>query len=252
MTHSHEKIIIIGAGAAGYTAAIYAARANLSPVILAGLQPGGQLTITTDVENYPGFSDVIQGPWLMQEMQKQAENVGARVVYDIATSINASSSPMQITLDGGDILTAESIVIATGAQARWLGLESETFFNGRGVSACATCDGFFYKERDVVVIGGGNTAVEEALYLSNLCKSVTLIHRRDTLRAEQILQERIFKQPNISVEWNYTVTEILGNDDGVNAVSLKSTKNDDEKENGQISPHRRELHFLERFRYIFR
>ena len=229
MTHSHEKIIIIGAGAAGYTAAIYAARANLSPVILAGLQPGGQLTITTDVENYPGFSDVIQGPWLMQEMQKQAENVGARVVYDIATSINASSSPMQITLDGGDVLTADSIVIATGAQARWLGLESETIFNGRGVSACATCDGFFYKERDVVVIGGGNTAVEEALYLSNLCKSVTLIHRRDTLRAEQILQERIFKQPNISVEWNYTVTEILGNDDGVNAVSLKSTKNDDEK-----------------------
>ena len=229
MTHMNEKIIIIGAGAAGYTAAIYAARANLSPVILAGLQPGGQLTITTDVENYPGFSDVIQGPWLMQEMQKQAENVGTRVVYDIATSINASSSPMQITLDGGDILTAESIVIATGAQARWLGLESETLFNGRGVSACATCDGFFYKERDVVVIGGGNTAVEEALYLSNLCKSVTLIHRRDTLRAEQILQERIFKQPNISIEWNYTVTEILGNDDGVNAVSLKSTKNDDEK-----------------------
>ena len=234
MTHSHEKIIIIGAGAAGYTAAIYAARANLSPVILAGLQPGGQLTITTDVENYPGFSDVIQGPWLMQEMQKQAENVGARVVYDIATSINASSSPMQITLDGGDVLTADSIVIATGAQARWLGLESETIFNGRGVSACATCDGFFYKERDVVVIGGGNTAVEEALYLSNLCRSVTLIHRRDTLRAEQILQERIFKQPNISVEWNYTVTEILGNDHGVNAVSLKSTKNDDEK---KISTH---------------
>ena len=160
MTHSHEKMIIIGAGAAGFTAAIYAARANLSPVVLAGLQPGGQLTITTDVENYPGFAEVVQGPWLMQEMQEQAENVGTRVIYDIATSIETDTHPMRVKLDGGDTRTADTIVIATGAQARWLGLESENTFNGRGVSACATCDGFFYKERDVVVVGGGNTAVE--------------------------------------------------------------------------------------------
>ena len=232
MTHSHEKMIIIGAGAAGFTAAIYAARANLSPVVLAGLQPGGQLTITTDVENYPGFADVVQGPWLMQEMQKQAENVGTRVIYDIATSIKTAINPMQVSLDSGGILTADTVVIATGAQARWLGLESEATYNGRGVSACATCDGFFYKERDVVVIGGGNTAVEEALYLSNLCKSVTLIHRRDTLRAEQILQERLFKQSNVFVEWNYNVTEILGDDLGVTGVCLKSTINDTEKEIG--------------------
>ena len=232
MTHSHEKMIIIGAGAAGFTAAIYAARANLSPVVLAGLQPGGQLTITTDVENYPGFADVVQGPWLMQEMQKQAENVGTRVIYDIATSIKTAINPMQVSLDSGGILTADTVVIATGAQARWLGLESEATYNGRGVSACATCDGFFYKERDVVVIGGGNTAVEEALYLSNLCKSVTLIHRRDTLRAVQILQERLFKQSNVFVEWNYNVTEILGDDLGVTGVCLKSTINDTEKEIG--------------------
>ncbi len=234
MIDSHEKMIIIGAGAAGFTAAIYAARANLSPVVLAGLQPGGQLTITTDVENYPGFADVVQGPWLMKEMQQQAENVGTRVIYDIATSINTAVNPMQVFLDSGGTLTADTIVIATGAQARWLGLESETIYNGRGVSACATCDGFFYKERDVVVIGGGNTAVEEALYLSNLCKSVTLIHRRDALRAEQILQERLFRQPNVSVEWNYNVTEILGNDLGVNGVCLRSTKDHSEK---KISTH---------------
>ena len=234
MTHSHERMIIIGAGAAGFTAAIYAARANLSPVVLAGLQPGGQLTITTDVENYPGFAEVVQGPWLMQEMQQQSENVGTRVIYDIATSIETDTHPMRVKLDGGDTMTADTIVIATGAQARWLGLESENTFNGRGVSACATCDGFFYKERDVVVVGGGNTAVEEALYLSNLCKSVTLIHRRDSLRAEQILQERLFKQPNVSIEWNYNITEILGDDTGVTAVSLKSTTDDSEK---QISAH---------------
>lgn len=230
MKYSHEKMIIIGAGAAGFTAAIYAARANLSPVVLAGLQPGGQLTITTDVENYPGFASVVQGPWLMKEMQQQAENVGARVIYDIATSISTSSNPMQIITDSSGVLKTDTIVVATGAQARWLGLESETAFNGRGVSACATCDGFFYKERDVVVIGGGNTAVEEALYLSKICKSVTLIHRRETLRAEQILQTRLFKQPNISVEWNYNVTKILGNVSGVTGVRLKSTKDDSEKQ----------------------
>ena len=234
MTHSHEKMVIIGAGAAGFTAAIYAARANLSPVVLAGLQPGGQLTITTDVENYPGFAEVVQGPWLMQEMQQQAENVGTRIIYDIATSIETSSHPMQIKLDSGINMTADTIVIATGAQARWLGLEGETNFNGRGVSACATCDGFFYRDRDVVVVGGGNTAVEESLYLSNLCKSVTLIHRRDSLRAEQILQERLFKQPNISTEWNYNVTKILGDNLGVNGVKLKSTIDNSEK---HISAH---------------
>ena len=234
MTYSHEKMIIIGAGAAGLTAAIYAARANLSPVVLAGLQPGGQLTITTDVENYPGFADVIQGPWLMKEMQQQAENVGTRMIYDIATSVNTSLNPMQITTDSSGILKTDTIVVATGAQARWLGLESETAFNGRGVSACATCDGFFYKERDVVVIGGGNTAVEEALYLSKICKSVTLIHRRATLRAEQILQQRLFKQPNVSVEWNYNVTQILGDGLGVTGVCLKSTKDHSDK---QIKTH---------------
>ena len=230
MTDLHEKMIIIGAGAAGYTAAIYAARANLSPVVLAGLQPGGQLTITTDVENYPGFADVVQGPWLMQEMQQQAEKVGSRIIYDIATSINTELNPMQVILDSGGIMTTDTIIIATGAQARWLGIESETIYNGRGVSACATCDGFFFRERDVVVIGGGNTAVEEALYLSNLCNSVTLIHRRDTLRAERILQDRLFKQPNICVEWNYNVTKILGSDSGVNGVCLTSTKDGSYKE----------------------
>ena len=188
---THEKVVIIGAGAAGLTAAIYTARANLSPVILAGLQPGGQMTITTDVENYPGFADVIQGPWLMTEMQQQAENVGARVVYDIVTALDAGSRPFRLTLDSGDVMTADAVIVATGAQARWLGLDSEQAFNGRGVSACATCDGFFYRERDVAVIGGGNTAVEEALYLANICNSVTLIHRRDSLRAEQIMQERL-------------------------------------------------------------
>ena len=174
---THEKVVIIGAGAAGLTAAIYTARANLSPIIVAGLQPGGQMTITTDVENYPGFADVIQGPWLMTEMQQQAENVGARVVYDIVTNLDVSSRPFVLSMDSGDRITADAVVVATGAQARWLGLDSEQTFNGRGVSACATCDGFFYKDRDVAVIGGGNTAVEEALYLANICRSVTLVHR---------------------------------------------------------------------------
>ena len=192
---THEKIVVIGAGAAGLTAAIYAARANMKPVIYAGLQPGGQLTITTDVENYPGFADVVQGPWLMEQMQAQAENVGAQVEYDIITNIDVSSRPYTLFCDSGKEFTADSIVLATGAQARWLGLEAETTFNGRGVSACATCDGFFYRDKDVAVVGGGNTAVEEALYLANICKSVTLIHRRDKLRAEQIMQERLIAHP---------------------------------------------------------
>jgi len=220
---THEKVVIIGAGAAGLTAAIYTARANLSPVILAGLQPGGQMTITTDVENYPGFADVIQGPWLMTEMQQQAENVGARVVYDIVTALDTGSRPFRLTLDSGDVMTADAVIVATGAQARWLGLDSEQAFNGRGVSACATCDGFFYRERDVAVIGGGNTAVEEALYLANICNSVTLIHRRDSLRAEQIMQERLLRHEKINVEWNRTVSEVLGDDSGVTGLRLAST-----------------------------
>ena len=220
---THEKVVIIGAGAAGLTAAIYTARANLSPVILAGLQPGGQMTITTDVENYPGFAEVIQGPWLMTEMQQQAENVGARVIYDIVTAFDTGSRPFRLTLDSGDVMTADAVIVATGAQARWLGLDSEQAFNGRGVSACATCDGFFFRERDVAVIGGGNTAVEEALYLANICNSVTLIHRRDSLRAEQIMQERLLRHEKINVEWNRTVSEVLGDESGVTGLRLAST-----------------------------
>ena len=226
---SHEFVVIIGAGAAGLTAGIYTARANLSPLIIAGLQPGGQMTITTDVENYPGFAEVIQGPWLMTEMQAQAENVGARVMYDIVTGLDSASRPFRLTLDSGQDITADTIILATGAQARWLGLESETQFNGRGVSACATCDGFFYKGRDVAVIGGGNTAVEEALYLANICNSVKLVHRRDNLRAEQIMQDRLLKKDNISVEWNRQVAEVLGDDTGVTGLRLASTDGRDDK-----------------------
>ena len=227
---THERVVIVGAGAAGLTAAIYTARANLSPVIVAGLQPGGQMTITTDVENYPGFADVIQGPWLMTEMQQQAENVGARVVYDIVTAFDASSRPFTLTMDSGNVITADSVILATGAQARWLGLESEQTFNGRGVSACATCDGFFYKDRDVAVIGGGNTAVEEALYLANICRSVTLVHRRDSLRAEQIMQDRLLRHDKINVEWNRTVGEVTGDDSGVTGLRLESTTGEAEKQ----------------------
>ena len=225
----HEHVVIIGAGAAGLTAGIYTARANLSPVILAGLQPGGQMTITTDVENYPGFAEVIQGPWLMTEMQSQAENVGARVMYDLVTDLDTSVRPFRMKLDSGKAMTADVVILATGAQARWLGLESESAFNGRGVSACATCDGFFYKDRDVAVIGGGNTAVEEALYLANICRSVTLVHRRDSLRAEQIMQDRLLKKDNITVEWNRAVAEVLGDETGVTGLRLSSTGNDDDK-----------------------
>jgi thioredoxin reductase (NADPH) len=198
-------------------------------VIIAGLQPGGQMTITTDVENYPGFADVIQGPWLMTEMQGQAENVGARVIYDIVTNLDTSSRPFRLKFDSGKVMSAQTVILATGAQARWLGLESESTFNGRGVSACATCDGFFFKDRDVAVIGGGNTAVEEALYLANICRSVTLVHRRDSLRAEQIMQDRLLKKDNITVEWNRSVAEVLGDDSGVTGLRLASTIDDDEK-----------------------
>ena len=226
----HEQVVIIGAGAAGLTAGIYTARANLSPVIIAGLQPGGQMTITTDVENYPGFAEVIQGPWLMTEMQGQAENVGARVIYDIVTNLDTSIRPFRLTFDSGKVMSADTVILATGAQARWLGLKSESKFNGRGVSACATCDGFFYKGRDVAVVGGGNTAVEEALYLSNICRSVTLVHRRDSLRAEQIMQDRLLKKDNIAVEWNRLVVEVLGDDTGVSGLRLASTTDDEDKE----------------------
>ena len=223
MSDGHEKLVIIGAGSAGYTAAIYAARANMQPVIYTGLQPGGQLTITTDVENYPGFADVVQGPWLMSQMEAQAVNVGTRMEYDIITEVDFSGRPFVLKTDGGKTITADSVIIATGAQARWLGLESEQAFNGKGVSACATCDGFFYRDKDVVVVGGGNTAVEEALYLANICKSVTLVHRRDSLRAEQIMQDRLLKHPKVTVAWNRVVDEVLGDEKGVTSVRLAST-----------------------------
>ena len=208
--HHHSKVLIIGAGPAGFTAAIYAARANLHPILLGGLQPGGQLTITTDVENYPGFADVIQGPWLMEQMQAQAEHVGTKIILDLAVNLELSRRPFVVTGDSGDIYTADTLILATGAQARWLGLPSEEAYRGFGVSACATCDGFFFRDRDVVVVGGGNTAVEEALYLTNHASRVTLIHRRDTLRAEKILQDRLFRNPKIAVVWDSVVEEVLG------------------------------------------
>lgn len=226
MTEHHEHMIIIGTGSAGLTAAIYAARANIKPLVIAGLQPGGQLTITTDVENYPGFAEAIQGPWLMEQMQQQAEHVGARLAYDLVASVDFSQRPFRLFMDSGDTYLADTVVISTGAQARWLGLESEKTFNGKGVSACATCDGFFYRGKKVAVVGGGNTAVEEALYLSNLCESVTLIHRRDHLRAEKVMQERLDKTANINIIWNHVVEEVLGDDapmGGVTGVRLQST-----------------------------
>jgi thioredoxin reductase (NADPH) len=210
MAEHHARMLILGSGPAGYTAAIYAARALLEPVLVAGIQPGGQLTITTDVENYPGFADVIQGPWLMEQMRAQAEHVGTRIVADTAVKAELSRRPFHVTLDGGDVWTADAIIIATGAQARWLGLPSEERFKGFGVSACATCDGFFYKQKPVIVIGGGNTAVEEALYLSHLASKVTVVHRRDAFRAERILQDRLFARPNIEVVWDSALDEVLG------------------------------------------
>jgi thioredoxin reductase (NADPH) len=216
------RCLIIGAGPAGYTAAVYAARALLAPVMIRGLTPGGQLTITTDVENYPGFAEVIQGPWLMDQMQAQAEHVGAELVDDIVTVADLSVRPFRITCDSGARWLAETLIIATGAQAKWLGLPSEQRFRGFGVSACATCDGFFYRGKDVVVIGGGNTAVEEALFLTNFARKVTVVHRRDEFRAERILQERLFAHPKIEVVWNHAVDEVLGAADppGVTGVRL--------------------------------
>jgi len=204
------RVLIIGAGPAGYTAAIYAARAGLEPVLVAGLQPGGQLMITTDVENYPGFAQVIQGPWLMEQMAEQAEHVGTKIVFDLITGVDFSRAPFRCAADSGDVYLADSVIIATGAQARWLGLESEKRLQGAGVSACATCDGFFFRGKRVAVIGGGNTAVEEALYLTHHAESVTVIHRRDSFRAEKILQKRLFAHPKIKVIWDSVVEEITG------------------------------------------
>lgn len=213
------KVLIIGGGPAGYTAAIYAARANLKPILVQGMQPGGQLTITTDVENYPGFADPIQGPWLMEQMQKQAEHVGTALIGDTITDVDFSKRPFVCKGDSGDAYVADTVIIATGAQARWLGLESEKFFQGFGVSACATCDGFFYKGKDVAVIGGGNSALEEALYLTNFASSVTMIHRRDSFRGEKILHDRVAANPKIKVIWDSKVDEIVGDTQPAKSVT---------------------------------
>ncbi|GHF18966.1 thioredoxin reductase [Kordiimonas sediminis] len=225
----HTKMLIIGSGPAGYTAAIYAARANISPMIVTGMQAGGQLTITTDVENYPGFADAVQGPELMEAMRQQAENVGTEIVYDLINEVDLKATPKRAVGDSGTVYTADTIVVATGAQARWLGLPSEEKFNGYGVSACATCDGFFYRGKEVLVIGGGNTAVEEALYLANICSKVTLVHRRDELRSEKILQDRLFKLPNVEVKWDTVLDEVLGDENplGVTGARLKNVKTGD-------------------------
>lgn len=210
MSTRHTQVLIIGSGPAGYTAAIYAARAMLKPVLIAGMEQGGQLMITTDVENYPGFADPIQGPWLMEQMLKQAHHVGTEIVNDLVTKVELSQRPFVVSTDSGQTWTADTLVIATGAKAKWLGIDSEQHFQGFGVSACATCDGFFYRNRDVIVVGGGNSAVEEALYLSNIAKSVTVVHRRDSFRSEKILQERLFQRPNVNVLWNSEIAEIIG------------------------------------------
>jgi len=220
--------MILGSGPAGCTAAIYAARAGLKPMMVHGLQPGGQMTITTDVENYPGFAEVIQGPWLMQQMEEQAKSVGTNIIHDIITDVDLTSRPLRCTGDSGDTYTADTLVISTGAQASWLGLESEQKFQGFGVSACATCDGFFYRDKEVCVIGGGNTAVEEALYLTNFASKVTLIHRRDSLRAEKILQERLLRHEKIEVLWDHVLEEVLGDDmpPGVTGARVRNVKTD--------------------------
>jgi len=222
----HAPIIVIGSGPAGYTAAIYAARALRKPLLIAGLQPGGQLTITTDVENYPGFADTIQGPWLMEQMRAQAKHVGADVVDDMIVKADLSKRPFRLTGDSGHTYLADAVIIATGAQAKWLGLPSEQKFQGAGVSACATCDGFFFRGKEVIVVGGGNSAVEEALYLAHLASKVTLVHRRDSLRAEKILQERLFNHAAIEVVWDSAIEEIVGasNPPGVTGVIIKNLK----------------------------
>jgi thioredoxin reductase (NADPH) len=231
MAHTHAKLVIIGSGPAGYTAAIYAARALLHPVLISGFQPGGQLMITTDVENYPGYADVIQGPWLMEQMRLQAEHVGTHMISDHIVKVDLGQRPFRLEGDSGATYSCDSLVIATGAQAKWLGLPSESIFQGFGVSACATCDGFFFRGKEVVVVGGGNTAVEEALYLSHLASKVTLVHRRDALRAEKILQDRLFAKSNVAVVWDSAIEEIVGTQAplSVGGVRLKNLKT------GQIS-----------------
>ena len=223
---THAKLVIIGSGPAGYTAAIYAARAMLDPILIHGIEPGGQLTITTDVENYPGFADVIQGPWLMEQMAKQAAHVGTRLVADHVTKVQLARRPFRLECDSGDRYVADSLIIATGAQARWLELPSEQKFKGYGVSACATCDGFFYRGKEVMVIGGGNTAVEEALFLTNFASKVTLVHRRDHFRAEKILQDLLFKNPKISVIWDSVLHDVLGDENPlkVRGVALRNVR----------------------------
>jgi len=218
------RVAIIGSGPAGWTAAIYAARALLNPVVIAGLQPGGQLTITTDVENYPGFADVIQGPWLMEQMRAQAEHVGTEVIEDIVVKADLSQRPFRLTLDSGTELYAETVIISTGAQAKWLGIESEAKYQGFGVSACATCDGFFYRGKEVIVVGGGNTAVEEALFLTNFASKVTVVHRRDEFRAERILQDRLFSNPKVEVLWNSAIDEILGETNSFGGVNVTGAR----------------------------
>ncbi len=226
----HTKVLIIGSGPAGYTAAIYAARANLNPIMVTGMEPGGQLTITTDVENYPGFADPIQGPWLMEQMKAQAEHVGTKIIHDLIADVDFTKRPFTAKADGGTVFTADTVIICTGAKARWLGLESEKAFRNMGVSACATCDGFFFRGKKVAVIGGGNSAVEEALFLSQLCEKVTLVHRRDALRAEKIAQERLFANPKIEVIWDSAVTDVLGvkpgqgDNPGVTGIMLENLK----------------------------
>ncbi len=229
MPSIHNKLVIIGSGPAGYTAAIYASRAMLEPTLIEGIQPGGQLTITTDVENYPGFADVIQGPWLMEQMKAQAEHVGTNIISDHITEVKLEARPFRLTGDSGTEYTCDTLIICTGAQARWLGLESEDKFQGFGVSACATCDGFFYRDKEVLVIGGGNTAVEEALFLTNFASKVTLVHRRDELRSEKILQQRLFANPKIEVLWDSVLEEVLGTENplGVTGAKLRNVKTDE-------------------------
>jgi thioredoxin reductase (NADPH) len=232
LNNLHTKVLIIGSGPAGYTAAIYAARANLKPILVTGMQPGGQLTITTDVENYPGFADVIQGPWLMQQMEQQAKNVGVEIINDHIKDVDIKSSNFTSTGESGKTYCSDTIIISTGAQARWLGLESEKKFQGFGVSGCATCDGFFYKNKEVMVIGGGNTAVEEAIYLTNFASKVTLVHRRDSLRAESMLQERFFSNKKIEVIWDSVLEEVVGDENplGVTGAKLKNIKTNQESD----------------------
>ncbi len=229
MAHIHSKVIILGSGPAGYTAAVYAARAMLEPILIQGIQPGGQLTITTDVENYPGFADVVQGPWLMEQMQAQAEHVGTKLIQDHIMSVDLGAPPYRLTGDSGDTYSCDALIICTGAQAKWLGLENEDHFKGFGVSACATCDGFFYRDKHVVVVGGGNTAVEEALFLTNFARKVTLVHRRDELRSEKILQHRLLNHDKIEVRWYTVLEDVLGTSDprGVTAARLKNVNTGD-------------------------